>query len=203
MQQLILNQSLIIELEKLPSMPHALLHLLEVISDPDVDFEQISDLIQTDPTLTIRVMAIANAGANYHSSQYKNLNHLIIALGLKTVKTIVINSAVQQFFSPFNVDDEGMLAQFWQTSLITAGIAKELAHIVGSTNEDEAYIAGLLHKLGELVCLSHNNDAYITKINEHLSNSENKSFYDLQSQLSQLEHDFIGASVPEIGAYIV
>ncbi len=203
MQQLTLNQSLIIELEKLPSMPHALLQLLEVISDPDVDFEQISDLIQTDPALTIRVMSVANSGANYHLAQYKNLNHLIIALGLKTVKTIVINSAVQQFFSPFNVDDKGMLAQFWQTSLITAGIAKELAHIVGSTNEDEAYIAGLLHKLGELVCLSHNNDAYITKINEHLSNSENKSFYDLQSQLSQLEHDFIGASVPEIGAYIV
>ncbi|MCU7939466.1 MAG: HDOD domain-containing protein [gamma proteobacterium symbiont of Bathyaustriella thionipta] len=197
------NQSLKIELEKLPSMPHALLQLLEVINDPDVNFDQISEIIQTDPALTVRVMSVANSGANYRSTQYKHLNHLIICLGLKTVKTIAVNSAVQQFFSQFNVDDKGFLAQFWQTSLLTAGIAKALAHIIGSNNEDEAYIAGLLHKLGELVCLSHNADSYSQKTKQLLINKKKTSLYELQSQLTQLEHDFIGASVPEIGALIV
>jgi signal transduction histidine kinase len=203
MQQSSLNQSLKIELEKLPSMPHALLQLLEVVSDPDADFDQISALIQADPALMIKVMSIANSGANYQLKQYKRFNHLIVGLGLKTVKTIIINSAIQQFFSQFNVDDKGLLAQFWQASLVTAGIAESLAHIIGSNNEDEAYIAGLLHKLGELVCLSHNADTYSQKISEHLSNGKNKSLYEQQSQQSRIEHDFIGASIPEIGASIV
>ncbi|MCU7819690.1 MAG: HDOD domain-containing protein [gamma proteobacterium symbiont of Lucinoma myriamae] len=203
MQQSPLNQSLKIELEKLPSMPHALLQLLEVVSDPDVDFDQISALIQADPALMIKVMSIANSSANYQLNKCKRFNHLIVALGLKTVKTIIVNSAVQQFFSQFNVDNKGLLAQFWQASLVTAGIAESLAHIIGSNNEDEAYIAGLLHKLGELVCLSHNADSYSQKTSENKGNGKNKLLYEQQSQQTRIEQDFIGASIPEIGALIV
>lgn len=199
MQQSPLNQSFQVEMENIPSMPHALLQLLEAIRDPDVCFEDISKIIQADPALTARVMSIASSGSYYQWSQSKDFNHLLVALGLKMVKTIVANSAVQQFFSQFNVDNEGMLARFWQTSLITANIAKALAHVTGYPHEDEAYIAGLLHNVGELVCLMHNADVYAQKKNEIQASSVDA----LESQRSKLEQDFIGASIPEIGAWII
>ncbi|MCK5649112.1 MAG: HDOD domain-containing protein [Gammaproteobacteria bacterium] len=199
MQQSPLNQSLHIELDKIPSMPYVLLQLLEVIRDPDVSFTEITEIIQADPALTTRVMSIANSAAYYQWDQNKDFNRLLVALGLKMVKTIAINSAVQQFFSQFNVDNEGMLARFWQTSLTTASIARALAHLTGYHHEDEAYIAGLLHKLGELACLMHNADEYIQKINA----VQAASLYELESQRSRIEQDFIGASIPEIGAWII
>lgn len=199
MQQSPLNQSLHIELDKIPSMPYVLLQLLEVIRDPDVSFTEITEVIQTDPALTARVMSVANSAAYYQWDQNKDFNRLLVTLGLKTVKTIAVNSAVQQFFSQFNVDNEGMLARFWQTSLTTASIARALAHLTDYHHEDEAYIAGLLHKLGELVCLMHNADEYIQKINA----VQAASLYELEAQRSRIEQDFVGASIPEIGAWII
>ncbi|MDX2503809.1 MAG: HDOD domain-containing protein [Gammaproteobacteria bacterium] len=203
MQRIPLNQSLQIELDKLPSIPHALLELLKVIRDTDVSFTKISEIIQTDPALTTRVMSIANAPGRYQWSQYKDFNRLIVALGLKMVKFIAINSSVQQFFSKFNVDDQRVLARFWQTSLTTASLARALAHITGYVNEDEAYIAGLLHKLGELVCLTHNTDDYVLRIKELQADISDKSLLDIEFQQTTLEQEFVGASIPEIGAWII
>ena len=203
MRQSPLNQSLQIELDKIPSIPYALLQLIEAMRDPDVCFTEISEIIQADPALTTRVMSIANSGAYYQWNQNKDFNRLLVALGLKMVKSIAINSAIQQFFSQFNVDNEGVLAQFWQTSFITASIARALAHMTGYPHEDEAYIAGLLHKLGELVCLMHNPDEYLQKKIQLRNESQAISVYELESQREKMEQDFIGASIPEIGAWII
>ena len=203
MQQSSLNQLLQIELEKLPSLPHALLQLLEALHDPDVSFTKITEIIQSDPGLTTRVMSVANSGAYHQWSQHKDFNRLIVAFGLKMVKTIVINSCVQLFFSQFNVHDKEALARFWQTSLTTASIARALAHITGYQNEEEAYIAGLLHNLGELVCLMHNSNDYIQRINDLQATNLHEALFDIELRRTKLEEDFIGAGIPEIGAWII
>lgn len=203
MQQSQLNQSLNIDLDKIPSIPHALLQLLEAIRDPDSEFTEITEIIQSDPALTSRVMSIASSGAFYQWSQNKDFNRLLVAMGLKLVKNIAINSAVQQFFSQFNVDNEGLLAQFWQTSLTTAVIARALAHMIGYPNEDEAYVSGLFHNIGELICLTHNANAYAKLAKEHKDQHQEHSLIELHSQRNTMEQDFIGASIPEIGHLII
>jgi len=203
MQQIPLNQSLQIELEKLPSIPHALLQLFEVIHQPDVSFTKIAEIIQTDPALTARVMSVANSGAYYQWHQCKDFNRLIVALGLKMVKKIAINSSVQQFFSQFNIDDQGVLARFWKTSLNTAIIARALAHVTSYPNKDEVYVAGLLHNLGELVCLMHNAEDYLQRSSQLMANTAHNSLADLELQQTRMEQEFIGAGIPEIGAWII
>ncbi len=198
-----INHTLQTELGKLPSIPHALLKLLESLSDPDVNFTQISQIIQSDPALTTRVMSVAKSGAYYQWNENKDFHRLVVALGLKMVKTITINSAVQQFFSQFNIDNNGLLANFWKTSLTAACIARNLAHLTGYPSTDEAYIAGLLHKMGELVCLTHNIEDYIECNRELQNNQQNETLAELESQRTAMEKDFIGANIPEIGAWIV
>ncbi len=203
MQTASLNKSTQVDLEKLPSIPHSLLKLLEAVRDPDASFTEITKIIQTDPALTSRFLSIANSGAHYQFSQYSNFNTLIVSLGLKTVKNIACHAAVQQFFSQFNVDDSNILAHFWEISLSTASIAKSLAHVTGYTNEDEAYFAGLLHKLGELVCLVHDKDNYTKQLNELLSDASRKSLQDKEEQKNSMEYAFIGATIPELGASLI
>ncbi len=202
MQKSSFNQTLPTHLAKLPSIPHALLKLLEIFADPDVDFNQISQIIQSDPALTTRIMSVANSGSYYQWNEYKNFHQLIVALGLKQVKTITINSAVQQFFSRFNLDDKGFLASFWKSSLSAASIARNLAQLSGYPNQDEAYIAGLLHKMGELVCLSYDFESYI-KLSNELKNNKINTLSALDQQRTEMEKNFIGSSIPEIGAWII
>ena len=198
MQPALTNASLLIEPEKLPSLPHSLLKLLEAVRDPDASFIDISDIIQIDPALTNRFLSAANTAANFQLRKNKDFNSLVVSLGLKTVKSIACNSAVQQFFSQFNIDEGNALARFWSRSLSTANLAQSLAHLTSYENEDEAYIAGLLHNIGELVCLVHDSDSYINKQQE--INNSNKDLADKETLLSAMEEDFIGAGIPEIGA---
>ena len=203
MQQSSLNKTLQIDTEKLPSIPQALLKLLEIISDPDVELLQISQIIQSDPALTARILSVANSGAYCQWNEFKDFHRLVVVLGLDMVKTITINSAVQQFFSQFNVDDKGLLANFWKTSLTAACIARNLAHITGYTNKDEAYIAGLLHKTGELICFMHNAEDYQRQSKNLQSRFQGDSLAVLEEQRSIMEKEFIGSDIPEIGAWII
>ena len=203
MQKSLLNQTLHTELGKLPSIPHALLKLLEIIPDPDVDFSQISQIIQSDPALTTRIMSVANSGAYYQWNEDKDFHHLVVALGLKQVKTITINSAVQQFFSRFNLDDKGFLTSFWKSSLNAASIAGNLAQLTGYANKDEAYIAGLLHKMGELVCLNYNFEEYVKRVQDLQADNDIVSLAELDQQRTAMEQALTGSSIPEIGAWII
>ncbi len=203
MQKSSLNQALHTELGKLPSIPHALLKLLEIIPNPDVDFSQISQIIQSDPALTTRIMSVANSGAYYQWNEDKDFHHLVVALGLKQIKTITINSAVQQFFSRFNLDDKGFLTSFWKSSLNAASIAGNLAQLTGYSNKDEAYIAGLLHKMGELVCLSYNFEEYVKRLNELQASDYTGTLTELDQQYTAMEQELTGFSIPEIGAWII
>ncbi|MBE9525433.1 MAG: HDOD domain-containing protein [Proteobacteria bacterium] len=201
MQQALSNTSLLIEQEKLPSLPQSLLKLLEQVRDPDASFMHIAQTIQTDPALTSRFMAAANTGENYQLSKNKDFNSMVVSLGLKTVKSIACTSAVQQFFSQFNIDENDALAQFWTRSLNTAFLAKSLAHLVSYENEDEVYIAGLLHNIGELVCLVHDTKVYGQRSKKIMASK--KDLRDKEVQLSTMESNFVGASIPEIGAAII
>lgn len=203
MHQSLFNQTIQIELERLPSIPHALIKLLAIVHDPQVEFSQITQIIQSDPALTTRIMSVANSGAYYQWNESKDFHRMVVALGLNRVKNIAINSAVQQFFSQFNVDDKGLLSGFWKSSLNTACMAKNLAHITGYPNEDEAYVAGLLHKVGELICLMHDADEYLEQNNKLLSGNHTDTLTEFEAKKSKMETAFIGSSIPEIGAWII
>ncbi|MCU7834739.1 MAG: HDOD domain-containing protein [gamma proteobacterium symbiont of Taylorina sp.] len=201
MPQALNKQSLLIEQEKLPSLPHSLLKLLEAVRDPEADFSRIAKIIQTDPALTSRFMSAAHSAAHYQLAQNKDFNSLVVALGLNSVKSIACHSAVQQFFSQFNIDKNDALVSFWSYALSTASLAKALAHITDYHNEDEAYIAGLLHNIGELVCLVHNTDDYTQRSNRILTSNDLHMQQEYQRNI--MEQDFIGSSIPEIGAAII
>ena len=202
MQSPLSTMSLVIEPEKLPSLPHSLLKLLEIVRDPDASFTDISQIIQTDPALTSRFMAAANTAENFQlRSKNKDFKSSIVSLGLKTVKTIACNSAVQQFFSQFNIDQKDALAQFWTRALTTANLAKSLAHLTAYENEDEAYIAGLLHNIGELFCLVHDSTQFIQTNNKIIRSK--KLLADKEVLRTRMEQEFIGASIPEVGAAFI
>ena len=87
-----------INVEKLPSIPHTLIKLIDAFHDQDVDFKQISDIIQKDPALTAKLMSVANSAA-YAQCSFKEFERLLVVLGMDTVKAIATTAAVQQFFS--------------------------------------------------------------------------------------------------------
>ena len=160
-----------INVEKLPLIPHTLIKLIDVFQDNDVDFKQISNIIQKDPGLTAKILAVVNSAA-YAQCTFKNFEQMLVVLGMDTVKTISTTAAVQQFFSQFNSDTHGHIGKFWLSSLNAAYFSKAIAKLVGYPNSDEAYLGGLIHQIGQLIFYSQYYDEYAQLTNESKTTTE-------------------------------
>jgi len=85
------------------------------------------------------------------------------------------------------------MGRFWRGSLTCAYTAKSLAALTGYPSADEAYMAGLLHNIGQLVFLSN----YPTEYPELLLGSHS------DSELDSKERTLWGTTNSEIGALLV
>lgn len=137
--------------DKLPSLPHVLLRLLDASFTETIAFDQLSDLIKQDAALCGKIVSAASSA--YYGGQGRNLTfeRILVLLGIDTLKTIAITASVQQFFSRFESFRTRHLKRFWRDSLTCALIAKSIAKLTGYRHTDEAYLAGLLHNIGELL----------------------------------------------------
>ncbi len=182
-----------LDVGKIPSVPHVLLKLLEACHKIDVSFDELTDIIQKDAAISAKVISVANSPSYRQWNNIDNLNRLLVVLGLDTIKSIAITSAVHQFFSQFNVDMEKSMGSLWRGSLTCAYTAKSLATLTGYPSADEAYMAGLLHNIGQLVFLSNYPDEYLKLLED-----TNKDV-----ELDSRERELWGATNSEIGALLV
>ena len=149
-----------LNLGRLPSVPQVLLRLIEACHQVDVSFRDLADIIQQDVGLTAKITAIGNSPAYAQWNNTRDFNHLLVVMGLDNIKTIAINAAVHQFFSRFDVKTGSGLGLIWYKSLWCAHAARSLANLTSYELPEEAYLAGLLHKLGQLVFLNNRPDSY-------------------------------------------
>lgn len=178
---------------QIPSIPHVLLKLIEACHRVEVSFEELSDIIQKDVGLSARVIAVANSPAYAQWNDVKEFNRLLVVLGINTIKTIAITTAVHQFFSQFNAEMGRWVGGFWRQSLGCAYAAKLLARLTGYRPVDEAYLTGLLHQVGQLVFLKNEPDQYPELLSKALSDHE----------LTGLERALFGVSGNEVGAQLL
>ncbi len=141
-------------MEKLPSLPHILVKMLEVCHDDNADFQQISRIVAQDAAITGRVLALANSPIYSSASSVNTLERALLVLGTDTLKTLIITVAVQQFFSNFGKQHSRYLKQFWRQSLTCALLSKSFAALTNYAYPEQAYLAGLLHNVGSLVLQS-------------------------------------------------
>lgn len=182
-----------IRINKMPSVPGVLLKLIEACHRPEISFDDIAAIIQQDAALSARIIAIGNSSAYMQWNGQRDFKTLVVALGLNAIKTIAITAAVQQFFSQFREDAGRHIGHLWHHSLGCAYMARRLARLTDYPEPEEAYIAGLLHNLGQLIYLQEFKDKYSTIIDT----------IDDDEEQARHERDNFGATTTEMAAYLL
>lgn len=138
---------------KLPSLPHIVLELFRALDDEDVDVNLLSQKISHDQALATKVLGLANSSFYGMQSKVGSIAYAVSVLGFSSIRTLVTAAAVAQIFSG---NDSGELthAQLWKHAIATALAARALAKGMGG-NEDQAFIAGLLHNIGRQVLIDY------------------------------------------------
>ncbi|MEW8205557.1 MAG: HDOD domain-containing protein [Candidatus Thiodiazotropha taylori] len=177
----------------LPSPPAILIQLIDSCNDPNVSFESLSAIIQQDAAITSQVMAAANSPFYRQWNEFTSLHRMLVVLGISSVRTIAINSAVQQYFSKLSDTIGQSLDQIWSRSLFCAFVCRSLADLTAYKMPEEAYLAGLLHRLGQLALLQKDGQGYQKLVD---ANSE------IDKQLKQ-ELKQYGVNYPLIGSQMI
>lgn len=130
----------------LPSIPKVVALLLSELDRPEVDLRKITQLISTDPALTMRLLQLANSDFFQLQGKISSVSEALAVLDLAHVKTMA--QAAAGVSSPKAVPGI-QLAQFWQYSLNVGKVSRALAGLVRQ-NQQAAFTCGLIHAMGEL-----------------------------------------------------
>lgn len=135
----------------LPVMPEVGLALIHTLDDPKISLTRIHELIAQDPTLTAKLLALANSAAFGLSGKVANLNHALQLVGVSKIRTLALSACLHNAFSmPEGIDS----TDFWRYSMDCAGYAQWLGQGLSDTHDvdsQNAWLVGLMLRLGELI----------------------------------------------------
>ena len=152
-QQSILEQlpTAIAKAENLPSPPAVAVEVLRVTNDEDASIEDLAEIISRDPVLSVKLLKLANSAVFRRGSEVASLEMAAMRLGMKTMKLMALSFSLSN-----DLPREGEGSGFdytghWKRSLTMAVAGRSWARLVGNPNENEAFLCGLLGRLGQLV----------------------------------------------------
>lgn len=144
---------------ELPVISRAAYRLLMLLPNGEHHhLSQLEELVQTDPSLTGKVLGAANSAA-FHRAGARcclTVREAIHRIGTTTAWEIAAQFALAGCFKT-QPDARAVASALWTHALLVACQAKELAaasSISPQVSPEAAYVAGLLHDIGYLVMLS-------------------------------------------------
>lgn len=156
-----------IESGHVPSPPQILLRLLKLTDNELSSIADLVALVGQDPGLTSRLLTVANSPALGRGRELRSLDHCLATLGTRLVRSIATCLSIQKLFAAeprVSADD---LASFWGHSLMVAELSRMIAVAAACPQPDEAYLAGLLHDIGQLTLLSALGEPYAALLAAH------------------------------------
>lgn len=186
-------QSLVENVLQLISLPEIYLRLQQVIDDPDHTRDQVAEILSYDPSLSARVLRIANSSYYGFPREIESVASAVGIIGEIDLRNLVLATSVAGSMKALsyrgvNIDD------FWLHSLRCGITARLIAKTIGGFNPETLFLAGILHDLGILVIYQHD-AALAAAISRQI---------DEQHQLrDQSERELLGFDHAEVGALLL
>jgi putative nucleotidyltransferase with HDIG domain len=141
--------------QELPSLPEIYLRVSEQLEDESITVHRIGDTVQHDPAIATRVLKMVNSAYYGLPKQVSSVAQSVSLLGRERLKHILIGSVLRGVFSNGQNNPAFSMQVFWQHSIKTAIIARELAKQIRDIEEPESmFTAGLLHDIGKLLLIN-------------------------------------------------
>lgn len=182
-----------LRLETLPTIPHTLLELIQLSTQPLVEIEDLAHIIRQDPIVCARVFSLANSVYFRQWNKITNIEQLLVVIGMEPVFQIALLCATEQIFTHQDKLLEVPVTTLWYRSVLCANIAEEMATLTGYTSRHEVYLAGLLHRIGQWTLLSNFPERYLDKIDITLE----------LGRAERIEQGLFKATSSEIGARVI
>lgn len=131
--------------EQLPAFPRIIHHILHTLEDDGAGMNELVAYLQRDPVIAGKVIAMANRSLRGGGRrEVRDVYTAAAFIGLGKIREIALTTSLADFSRRSRTSPH-----FWQHSLAVAIAAQEIGSQAG-LSEDYAFIAGLLHDVGQL-----------------------------------------------------
>ena len=149
----VMLQDLVGEGYELPSLPEVFTRVCAELEDENYSLEQVCETIQHDPAMTSRLLKLVNCNQDHADHQVLSIIDAVGQLGRERCRHLLLDTVVREMFGPGDNPAFSMQV-FWQHSIRTALIARELAAECENPLDPEVmFTAGLLHDMGRLLLI--------------------------------------------------
>ncbi len=144
----------------LPTLPAVALKVRKAADDPDINLNQMGDVIGQDPSLSARMIKIANSAYMGRAVKVTSISQAVTRIGLRQIKNIATALAMEQLFVSKNeLVGEYMKREWNNTVEVVANAMATLQLYVARTKNREMTIdtmtlTALVHNIGVLPILT-------------------------------------------------
>ncbi len=140
-----------------PAFPLVASRLVDALEQPDVDVDQVEEIISQDASITAQVLRAANSALYSPRCPIEDLRHALMQLGFRETANVAMAAACGTLFA---VENRAELQVFpkvwerlWESSLGGAYVARLLASELKLGDPRRAFVAAMFRDVGELLIL--------------------------------------------------
>jgi len=171
-------------------MPQALLRFLQMVDNDHASISELATLVGQNPALCARLLTVANSAAMRRDKEITNLEQCLITLGTRLVHTLAACLAIQSVFARATGDAHYDYTGFWGHSLKVAEMSRTFAARMKYPDVEEAYLAGLLHDVGQLMLLGGVGERYGALL---VCSSDETALRAIETPVLGVDHAAVGA----------
>ncbi len=135
------------------TLPDTCIKLRQVLDDPRASNDDIARVMSLDPSLSAKVLKLANSALFRFSSEVTNIPKALSVIGGEAAYNISIAETANLAFKSLNskyIDFE----QFWHKAVKSGLIARSIAQQLQLRGSERFFVMGILMHLSELVCVT-------------------------------------------------
>jgi HD-like signal output (HDOD) protein len=132
------------------ALPDACFKVKALIEDESSEISDFADVIAVDPSMTLRLLQIANSAIYNFPGEISTISRAITIIGTQAIYNMMlvdVASSAFKFFDNQVID----LKRFWRMSVYCGLASKHLAVSAGLRDIERLFVSGLLQNFGELL----------------------------------------------------
>lgn len=145
---------------ELPTPPNVVFRLLQVIQDDERSFKEIGDIIGKDPSLTAKMMKVANSSIFGLCGKINSIEGALAVLGINVIRNIALSFVIM---GGVKAPATGLfdIEYFWKRAITSAVAAEMLAsHVHDHDHSVDSFLCSLLKDIGVLVMFQQLEEEY-------------------------------------------
>ena len=146
-----LKSAILQKMKDLPTNLQTVVKAKKMLAAGDSDFEALERILETDQSMAANILKIANSPYYGLSGKISSLKHSISMLGRKTLSQVIALAGTGKFLN-HPLKGYSLTAQEVRGHSLAVGFgARSLAKLINPAEEEDAFIAGLLHDAGKIM----------------------------------------------------